>query len=94
MAFGKFPHPKDPSEKLTYSFDFAGLVGSETVSLPTATCADADLVIENVALSGKAVVCIVSGGVAGTDYQIVFGLDFGNDGLNYERTVILKVRER
>lgn len=94
MAFDKFPHPKDPSETLSYTRDFADLVGDADVSNPTATCADDDLIIDNVVLSGKAVVCLVSGGVAGTDYPIVFGIEFGDDGENYERTVVLKVRER
>ena len=94
MAFDKFPFPKDPSEKLSYTRDFSGLIGDEVASLPTATCEDTDLEIENVVLSDNAVTCIISGGVAGSDYQIVFGLTFGDAELNYERTVVLKVRDR
>lgn len=90
-----FDHPKDPSEKLDYSYDFAKLVGDMTVSNPTVECNDAALLISNVVQSqtGAIVSCFIAGGEAGQKYDVRFGIEC-EDGRNFERTVRLYVKER
>lgn len=93
MAVVQFPYPKDPSEKLDYSFDFSALVGDGAIQSQSVTCNDPALVITEVAHSGKLVRCIVAGGLKSKSYPLVFGITL-DDGRIFERTVRLLVAER
>lgn len=93
MAFPAFEFPKDPSEKLDYSFDFAPLIGDASIETQSVTCTLEGLTITNVTLTGAIVSAFIAGGLVGKKYPIAFGVQL-LDGRNFERTMTLPVAQR
>jgi len=82
--------PKEVGEAASYSADFTGELGGDTISSPTADGVPAGLTVNNLAASSGVVSFLVSGGNAGESYAFVLQVTT-TGGQTLRRTVHLPV---
>lgn len=98
---------KDPDEIVDYSVDWSRFLGSDTLSATTWFIFDADGTKEEVSdaevvnglqfvsgtISGKVATARFSLGTLNVKYEVVCRITTGN-GLQYERTVTLRIKDK
>lgn len=83
---------KDPNAVLDYTFDWSTWLGSDTISTSAMTV-DTGITEDSDSNDTDSATVWLSGGTAGTDYEVVNRIVTAA-GRTADRTIVIKVRER
>jgi len=90
MSLGKFI--KDPNAKLDYTVDWSSYLGSDTIDSVEWVVPDG-ITMESQEETESVATIWLSGGTAGTDYDVVCRITTVGGRID-DRTIVIKVREQ